>query len=150
MWTGDPAAAGVVAFDTDDDGDVDVDGVELVVCGLALAAACEEGSAEPLEARTTVEVGVEAGIDDGGGVDDGGVEPVAAAESRLGGGADAPASGACDLPQADRVAPARPRALAVSSDRRERTRGFDGTCVTPYVVDQVSISAHPAGANRYY
>jgi len=132
MWTGDPAAAGVVAFDTDDDGDVDVDGVELVVCGLALAAACEEGSAEPLEARTTVEV--EVGVDDGGGV-----VPVAAAESRLGGGADAPASGACDLPQADRVAPARPRALAVSNDRRERTRRFDGTCVTPYVVEQASI-----------
>jgi len=111
MCTGDPAAAGVVEFDTEDDVDGDTCGVELVVCGLvvcglAFAAACEKGSAEPLEARTTVEVG--------GGVD---------------GGADAAASGACGLLQADRVAPARPRALAVSSDRRERTRGFVGTCV---------------------
>jgi len=114
--------------DGDGDGDGDTCGMELVVCGLALA--------EPLEARTTVEVEVEVGVDDGGGV-----VPVAAAESRLDGGADAPASGAHGLPQADRVAPARPRALAVSSDRRERTRRFDGTCVTPYVVDQVSISA---------
>jgi len=110
MCTGDPAAAGAVEFDTDDGVDVDGDtcGVELVVCGLALAAACEEGSAVPLEARTTGEAG--AGVDD-----DGGVVFVAAADSRLG-GADAAASGACGLLQADRVAPARPRALAVSSD----------------------------------